>query len=77
MTTPQVIFLSALMITATLIATNGIPTARASMNGPFQLEHHSNPNANAGVFRLDTATGEVSYCFLGSNSELACSKSIK
>jgi len=77
MTTPQAIFLSALVIAASLIAANGVPSARASINGPYQLMHHSNPNANAGVFRLDVTTGDVSYCFVSASNELVCSRTVK
>ena len=77
MTNSQAIFVGALVIAASIIASNSVSTARAAMSGPYQLERHSNPNANAGVFRLDTASGEVSYCFVSSSNELVCSKGVK
>lgn len=51
--------------------------ARAVGNGPYVLMHHSNTAANAGVFRLDTNSGAVSYCFIGTNNDLICSREIK
>lgn len=51
--------------------------ARAIGTGPYALMQHSNPAANAGVFRIDTSSGAVSYCFIGNNNELFCSKEIK
>ena len=38
--------------------------------------HHSNSNANAGVFRIDTSTGEVSYCYVTGESQLVCSGAV-
>ncbi len=32
--------------------------------GHYTLTRHSNPNAIAGVFRLNETTGYVSYCYL-------------
>lgn len=48
--------------------------ASASGKGPYILMQHSNVTANAGVFRLDTASGGVSYCYVSNNTELMCSK---
>jgi len=50
--------------------------------GPFQLMQHSNTTANAGVFRLDTTTGGVSYCYLagtavGEAASLICTQEAK
>lgn len=63
---------------ATLLFATGLiflGTAQAQAGGrvgPFQLMHHANPTANPGVFRLDTTTGEVSYCYVsGSSTETA------
>jgi hypothetical protein len=41
------------------------------------LMHHSNTVANAGVFRLDTSSGEVSYCYITADQALTCSKAVK
>jgi len=51
--------------------------AKAGMGGPYQLMQHSNPNASVGVFRIDTSSGDVSYCFLNKNNTLACSDPVK
>ena len=79
MSQTQAIFIGAAIIAASILFTNGMRPAVAMNGGPFQLEHHSNTGANAGVFRLDTATGEVSYCFINGNSgfALVCSKSVR
>jgi hypothetical protein len=39
--------------------------------------HHSNTTANAGVFRLDTSSGEVSYCFVTGDAALVCSRAVR
>ena len=78
MTTPQALFAGAVLIAASIFLTNGMRPAVAMGGGPYQLMHHSNTSANAGVFRLDTSTGEVSYCYLaGANNApgMTCSLS--
>jgi len=56
----------------------GAPSrAIAQGQGPYQIMHHSNTTANAGVFRLDTASGEVSYCYLTNATELVCSRTVR
>ncbi len=77
MTSPQAILAGAVLIAASILFINTIRPAEAQRVGPFQLMHHSNPTANAGVFRLDESTGEVSYCFVTANSELLCSKAVR
>ncbi|MGE4351211.1 MAG: hypothetical protein AB7E52_03380 [Bdellovibrionales bacterium] len=77
MTTNQTILLGALLICASLFALNGVRSAHADITGPYQLVRHSNPNTNVGVFRIDTSTGEVSYCYLTHSDELVCSKSVR
>jgi hypothetical protein len=79
MTTPQAILIGAALIVGALFLTNGISSAQAQHygGGPFQLMHHSNTVANAGVFRLDTGSGEVSYCFIQSDNTLICSAAVK
>lgn len=76
MSSPQAILLGAVLIAASIIFVNTIRPAMAERIGPFQLMHHSNTTANAGVFRLDTSTGEVSYCYITPTSELTCSKPV-
>ncbi len=77
MTNTQAILIGAAMIAGSIIASHGISSAQAQAGGPFQLMHHSNTVANAGVFRLDQSTGEVSYCFIGSDQGLLCTRSVK
>jgi len=64
MTQTQAIIASAALVAAALIFTNGIRPATAFEKGPFMLMQHSNTAANAGVFRIDTMSGEVSYCYV-------------
>jgi hypothetical protein len=77
MNTPQSILAGAALIAGTVLFINTIHPAEAQMRGPFQLMHHSNTVSNAGVFRLDTSSGEVSYCFITADSSLTCSAPVK
>ncbi len=77
MTSPQAILIGAVLIAASIFFVDSIHPAQAQRVGPFQLMHHSNTTANAGVFRIDESTGEVSYCFVTANSELVCSKPVR
>lgn len=79
MSSAQAIFAGAALIAVSILAVHTIRPAAAqlSSNGPFQLMHHSNNSANAGVFRLDTSTGDVSYCYVTGQSQLICSPSVR
>jgi len=78
MTSSQAILVGSILIAATIMFVNTIHPAEAQYGvGAFQLMHHSNNQANAGVFRLDTATGDVSYCYITGDQSLTCSKSVK
>ncbi len=77
MSSPKAILTGAILIAASILIVNTIGPARAALGGPYQLMHHSNSNANAGVFRLDTTSGEVSYCFVSGEAQLVCSGSVK
>ena len=79
MTLSQAILSGAALIAFSIFAVNAIRPAEAQhlSNGPFQLMHHSNTVANAGVFRLDTSTGEVSYCYITGNSDLLCTHVVR
>ena len=78
MTNTQAILIGASLIAASVLFGNGMRSAEAQRyGGPFQLMHHSNTVANAGVFRLDTGTGEVSYCYITADQALTCSKEVK
>jgi hypothetical protein len=77
MSSPQAILCGAALIAASILFVNSIRPAQAAIDGPYMLEHHSNPNANAGVFRIDESTGEVSYCFVNGQSALVCSGAVK
>jgi hypothetical protein len=77
MSSPKAILLGSILIAASIMVVNTIHPARAAMGGPYQLMHHTNPNANAGVFRLDTSSGSVSYCFVSGEAQLVCSAEVK
>jgi hypothetical protein len=78
MTSAQAILAGAILIAASVVFVSTIHPADAQRGGPYMLEHHSNPTANAGVFRLDTGSGEVSYCYLiGTSGDLTCSRAVK
>jgi hypothetical protein len=77
MTNTQAILIGASMIAGAILASNGIHSASAYTGGPYALMHHSNTAANAGVFRIDTSSGEVSYCFITGDQSLACTRGIK
>ncbi len=38
--------------------------ALAQRGGPYQLVAHSNQTANVGIFRVNQASGQVSFCFV-------------
>ncbi|HVY13027.1 MAG TPA: hypothetical protein VHB73_05630 [Alphaproteobacteria bacterium] len=44
--------------------------------GAYYIAAHSNPNAIAGVFRVNQNTGYVSYCYLiaGGKTEVTCTR---
>lgn len=44
----------------------GTSTAEAQRAGPYMLVAHSNETANVGIFRIDTGSGAVSFCYLES-----------
>jgi hypothetical protein len=77
MTNTQAILIGAALIASSVIATCGVHTAQAYGGGPYQLMHHSNSLANAGVFRLDTSSGGVSYCYISGEQALTCTPEIK
>ncbi len=80
MSSAQAIIIGAALIAVSIIFVNTIRPAEAQhYGGPFELMHHSNTTSNAGVFRLDTNSGEVSYCFVASadGSNIVCSRPIR
>lgn len=82
MGTAKAVIMGAAFIALSIIFIGTVPHAEAQRTGPYQLMHHSNTQANAGVFRLDTNSGEVSYCFLtgaglNEQSHLVCSKPVQ
>jgi hypothetical protein len=74
MTSAQAILTGAILIAASILFVNTIHPAAAQRGGPYALERNSNPNANSSVFRIDTSSGEVTYCFITANSELICTR---
>ncbi len=72
MSSAQAILVGAILIAASILFVGAMRPAEAQRVGPFQLMHHSNIQANAGVFRIDESTGDVSYCFITAESKLTC-----
>ncbi len=81
MSPTQAILSGALIIAATIAMFSGSRPATASMTGAYQLMHHSNSTAVAGVFRMDTSNGEISYCYVveqrNGQTEVTCSRPAK
>jgi hypothetical protein len=79
MSPAQAILAGAVLIAASILFVDTIHIASAQERsvGPFQLMHHSNTVANAGVFKLDISTGDVSYCFVSGTNELVCSRPVR
>ncbi len=77
MTHIHAILIGALIVAGSIFISQGATPALALAGGPYQLMQHSNTTASVGVFRLDTSTGEVSYCFLNRNNTLACSAPVR
>lgn len=75
--TVHVVSLCLSLVAAAALIANAPRGAQAFAGGPYQLMQHSNTTANAGVFRLDTSSGEVSYCFVSQDSKLFCSQPVK
>ncbi|MEJ0062606.1 MAG: hypothetical protein WDO70_05245 [Alphaproteobacteria bacterium] len=82
MTMAKAILAGAALIALSIILIGSRGSYAAASRGPFQIEHHSNTQANAGVFRLDVSSGEVSYCYLtgvmtNEASHLVCSPPVQ
>lgn len=81
MTPAEAILTGAVLIAGSILFAETIHPASAQKteSGPYQLMHHSNTVANAGVFRLDTNSGEITYCHVAGDStpNLTCTKPVK
>ncbi|MDD3371748.1 MAG: hypothetical protein PHE27_08005 [Alphaproteobacteria bacterium] len=77
MTNTQAILVGAALIAVSVFVAGRGGSAQAYTGGPYQLMHHSNTAANAGVFRLDTSSGSVSYCYIAANQAPTCTGEIK
>lgn len=77
MSPTRMFILGVVTVLASLGVFQWVLPAKALGNGPYMLMQHSNPAANVGVFRVDTSTGGVSYCFITNSNELQCSKEVK
>ena len=56
------------------------PQAQAQRTGPFMLVAHSNQTANVGIFRIDTSSGSVSFCYVdgpNGNLNVRCTPSVQ
>ncbi|MCL2474291.1 MAG: hypothetical protein FWF23_05285, partial [Alphaproteobacteria bacterium] len=53
------------------------PAKAASGEGPYILMRHSNTTATSSVFRLDTTTGGVSFCFVNTTgTSISCTREV-
>jgi len=78
MTNTQAILIGAALVAGAVFATAGHLSAQTyGVIGQYQLMHHSNASANAGVFRIDTTSGNVSYCYIAGNQSLTCTPEVK
>jgi len=77
MSTAKAILFGVLLMACAFMLAQGLPVAQAFTGGPYQLTPHSNTTANVGVFRINTTTGEVSYCFLDLSSNLVCTRAVR
>lgn len=73
----QTLVFGALFILAGVAVANAAHPARAMNDGPYTIMQHSNTTANAGVFRLDTTSGAISYCYVTPNVDLICTKEVR
>jgi len=71
------LILGALLVVLGFGLAGAIRPASALSGGPYMLMQHSNTTANVGVFRIDTATGGVSYCYLTGKADLACTQEVE
>jgi hypothetical protein len=72
MSPAQAILVGSLVIAASVVFVNTIRPAQAQLGGPYQLVHNGNPQANSSVFRIDTSSGAVSYCWVSAAGALSC-----
>ncbi len=73
----QSMVLGALLMAACFGLMQGVRPALALSGGPYTLMQHSNTSANVGVFRLDTSSGAVSYCYLTGTANLTCTREVE
>jgi hypothetical protein len=57
----------AMSVTAYAFVSAGAEAQRAL--GPYYISQHSNPNAVAGVFRVNQTTGYMSYCYIDASGK--------
>lgn len=65
---PGLLLMLLIAITCYYTATQ---SAHADRGGPYMLVAHSNQTANVGIFRIDTSSGAVSFCYLDSGAGVA------
>jgi len=78
MNTPKAILSGAIIIAATIVFMQALNPAKASgQDGLFMLMRHSNTTATSSVFRLNTATGGVSFCFVNAaGTSISCTREV-
>ncbi len=77
MSSLQSLVLGALLMAVVAFGVQASHPAAAMNGGPYQLMQHSNTTANVGVFRIDTTSGAVSYCYLTGNANLNCTPEVQ
>ena len=77
MTQLQTLFFGVFLVALGFVFAGGNHPAAALSGGPYMLMQHSNTTANVGVFRLDTASGAVSYCYMTGASTLKCTEEVE
>jgi hypothetical protein len=79
MSQSQAILAGAALIAVSILFINAVRPAAALGNGPYQLVHHSNTTSNVGIFKIDTSTGDLNYCYLAGSGgvDLVCTKTVR
>ncbi len=71
MSSAQAILVGAILIAASILFVNTIRPAEAQHEGPYLLAQNGNTAANSSVFRIDSSSGDVSFCFVD-RGQLSC-----
>ena len=69
MKAPFAIVFAGVLMAAALYFGLGHAPAYADRGGPYYMVAHQNNTINPGIFRIDSASGSISYCFVRGSSE--------